>query len=341
MSSIRSLLITLTLLAFVSSVNLGIFPIYEYPENFQTCAKYKCLDNQEHCASSKLSPEFEITLSNICKSNEFCDIGGNNDPNDVFYEQKEIIGECKPKKYKPTLKRYPGEDCESNDDCAKPAEGLGKCVEGKCTGIQKYSKCENTDSCLVGTYCDGSTHRCEVQKDEYENCKTSYECKNNLLCYQGQCKDVLFTLDIGSKVNEPSIKPDYYCKYGLAVNNICVKLLGSSMGYTECKKGTQCTYTYIPSIQGKATLPCECGYNEEGKGYCPTDHAINTEAWEKYFKIMKLKFDNECHTYSRFNCYKNEEDFIGLVKECENELKMGHRYHKSVECASKVFNGLN
>lgn len=340
-NSLFKIISFLSALNLIFSFSLGIFPIYE--SNYLSCGKYKCEPDQQYCASSKISPELQITLSPICKNNEYCDIGGNNDPNDVFYQQKEVKGTCKPLQYKPNIQRYPGEECNTDDDCVKPVQGneeLGKCINNKCSGVAQFDKCENTESCLVGSFCSSRSKRCEPQKTEFENCDSSYECANNLLCYQGQCQNVLFSLPIGTKIKEKNIKADYYCKFGLAKNNICVKLVGNSE-YTECRNGEGCVYSYLPSEQGQVSLPCECGYNEEGKGYCPSGHGKNTEAWEKYFKIMQLKYDNNCHTYSRFNCYKNEIEFIKMLKECENELGKGNRYEKSVECASQVFRNLN
>ena len=56
---------------------------------------------------------------------------------------------------------------------------------------------------------------------------------------------------------------------------------------------------------------------------------------------MKLKISNDCHSYSRFKCYKNDIQFLQMLKEIEDELKMGHRYYNSVDCAKKVFNDIN
>ena len=69
-----------------------------------------------------------------------------------------------------------------------------KCVNKKCVGLEKDKRCKTTDACLAGYYCDSKTNRCAKQKEEYDTCTSSFECKNNLLCYKGICSNVLFSL---------------------------------------------------------------------------------------------------------------------------------------------------
>ena len=79
------------------------------------CAKYSCIEKKESCAQSKIiEGKIEVTLSPICKENEKYDVGG--DPNTIFYEGKEITGECKPSIISET--RYPGEDCSKDEDAS-------------------------------------------------------------------------------------------------------------------------------------------------------------------------------------------------------------------------------
>ena len=56
---------------------------------------------------------------------------------------------------------------------------------------------------------------------------------------------------------------------------------------------------------------------------------------------MKIKFTNDCHSFSRFKCYKNDIEFLKMIKEIENELKFGHRFYNAVDCAKSVFNDIN
>jgi hypothetical protein len=46
-------------------------------------------------------------------------------------------------------------------------------------------------------------------------------------------------------------------------------------------------------------------------------------------------FDNDCHTFSRANCYLNENSEL---EEMRKALEDAHVFYNSVFCASKVFN---
>lgn len=316
------------------------------------CAKYSCIEKKESCAQSKIiEGKIEVTLSPICKENEKCDVGG--DPNTIFYEGKEITGECKPSIIGGT--RYPGEDCSKDEDCFNTPEnpGFSKCdiSTQKCTGISIYEKCSATENCLAGLYCSTVSHRCEPQKSEYQECISSFECENKLLCYQNKCQDILYKLPIGTDINdketEKGIPLELFCEYGQIVTGHCTAFGYENPEYNEkeaiveCFRGDLCRYNYYPLYLGTMSLPCGCGYNEIGKGYCPIPHSVRNEQWNKLIKIKRLYVDNDCHTKSRFNCYKIDKEFQRVYRHAKDDLEQLNVYYESVQCALKVFDDTN
>ena len=308
-------------------------------KNSNKCVKYTCKDDEAYCAHAT-GKDLKVSLSPICNSKtEFCEIG--DDPNIIFYSKKEVKAKCEKLKIKTNIIRYPGEDCNENSECSSNV-----CDNNICSGKKLHDKCNDTKECFVNLFCSKKTNRCEYQRDLYSSCDNSYECKNNLLCYNGLCEDVLFKFDVGTKINEESISPNYYCKYGISVDGICAKTkyLKQSLvenNFIKCNSNSDCQYRLFPEYLGITEKKCECGYNSEGDSYCPIDIHSNEIGWENYYKIMKLKISNDCHSYSRFKCYKNDIQFLQMLKEIEDELKMGHRYYNSVDCAKKVFNDIN
>ena len=96
----------------------------------------------------------------VCKSNEYCDIGGSKHTIINIFLHETIQGQCK--EYHTThLERYLGEDCDSVAKCIAIGS---QCVEGKCTGNDKDERCKSRENCQVGLYCDNSTTTCKEQK---------------------------------------------------------------------------------------------------------------------------------------------------------------------------------
>ena len=344
-SIIINCIVLLNIYAKVGSFHF--FPINEYKATQKgVCAKFKCEPLQEYCAVSSLEGGLKVSINSICtKDKEFCDIGGD-DPNEIFYSHQVVKAKCKAISTVLESKRYPGEECSKNEDCIDIDEirVTDKCVNNICVGKKQDQRCKSTEACLAGYYCDSKTNRCAKQKEEYDTCKSSYECQNGLLCYKKQCRDVYFSLPVGTVVEQEDVNSDYYCEYGINVNGVCAKLNLKSNDEAEpqaCGTHNVCEYNYEPASLGKVTLPCECGYNTDGLSYCPLSHNYKDQVWHKYFTLLKLKYNNECHTYSRFNCYQNYELLKGLISDAKEEMIRGSRYFNAVDCAADVFKNLN
>ena len=320
------------------------------PINDGQCAKYICEKaiSDGICASSNYLDDFNInvTLADICTDNAKCKLNG--DPNDVFYNKTNVIGNCSSNVFN---MRYPGEDCEIDSDCVYPLNNTSSqfhvCEEGICNGITEDGICEDHSWCVVGYYCDFSEGKCKEQIKKGEKCSESKSCKNDLICRNGIC-DELFSAKDGDSVPETeSIEfQKKFCENGEVMENKCVSYNdfdGTKLNdneYKTCNFNSYCEYKINGLGEGrKKYVRCGCGYNAEGQGYCPHFHDYSKSDWEEYRKIIKDKSDNNCHTESRFNCYETENEEESELKTYKNKLENGHLFYKSVECAKKVLSG--
>lgn len=312
-------------------------PDYKPEKPIDKCAVYKCEDNLSNCAVSKFTEpnSISVTLSDICKSPKICKVGN---PNNEFYVKKDRNFECQ----EPTKKRYPGEDCDSDNDCIYPLnnqnETFHHCINKKCSGIEKGKDCEKNEECVSGTYCDATSKKCTPQKPKEGECKSNYECRNYLLCYQNKCKDVMFSLENGESVKDLE-DPEKFCKSETVYQNQCVEIKGNNNKedeFVECQFGTNCTYNLIPSSLGSIQKQCECGFNAEGKGYCPKFHDYKTSERKKYQEAVRSKADNSCHTSNRYSCYLEDTSNDNAIKKFENTVEKAHLFYKAVGCAEKV-----
>lgn len=317
-------------------------PDYQLTNPISKCAVYKCQDSQQKCAASSFdieSSEISITLSNVCKKPETCV----DDPNSAFYVKDDTSFECKNKTVSNT--RLPGEECESNDDCMQTLiSEINQCVSNKCTGFDEGHECVADEQCLVGLYCDGS--KCQKQKSSNSECKRSYECKNDLLCYTSKCLDVIHSIEAGQDLSSLSDEDkkisDKYCEYGQVYDNKCVELNGNNAKeeeFVQCNYGDNCEYSVIGSNSTEITKiskKCECGFNDKGQGYCPKFHDYKTKEWQKYYSAIRDKADNKCHTKNRFNCYIKDDGNQNKISEIKNKVINAHLFYGAVECAESV-----
>ena len=222
--------------------------------------------------------------------------------------------------------KYPGEQCTSHDQCHKGSEpSIGWCIDGVCSGKQKDEECKNHTDCVKGYFCNGLY--CERQKGENNFCLDQYECLNYLGCYMNTCKPY-YSLKNGTKLNETN--PDRrLCEMNRIdeTTNQCAERAYHGVkeedltedGFLKCEIGYNCNYTTGFYHNGKIeveTEPCQCGYSSEGQSYCPLPQNINKKYWDKMYKLMNKRLDNDCHTSRRFECYdelsekQSDEDYF-------------------------------
>jgi hypothetical protein len=263
------------------AVNVAFADYVEEPEppapKYFTCGKYTCKTNQKTCAHSHFTnTSLEITLSDICKKDNICYVGGR--PNDVFYNpnKTEVDGTCRITENPTSNLRFPGESCLKDEDCFYLGEKinstkLGKCVNKFCGGYGSKENCTSTSDCLIGLYCSAE-NKCSNLKKLGENCTKTNECLNSLGCYEGKCKNVLYSLPVGTSLkNVTDTEKGKYCIYGRIFNDACdymnsTDIYDNKTKLVICTPGSSCNYT---TLNGTKTLPCECGYNADGFSYCP------------------------------------------------------------------------
>jgi hypothetical protein len=218
-----------------------------------------------------------VTLSDVCKSNEFCDIGG--EPNNVFYNGTNFNATCKttPSGSSSPLLRYPGESCGKDSECWKPDSSryndtlVGTCLYGYCRGYNTTQNCSETAWCWVGNYC-ANDGKCAPLKKQNENCTLTTECQNGLLCLKGKCANAWFSLSANTVVEGDLVTDaSHYCIFNRAYKGVCdyfnsTDTVDSKSGLVTCTPGQKCNYT---SLSGPSTLDCQCGYNSDGLSYCP------------------------------------------------------------------------
>jgi hypothetical protein len=82
-----------------------------------------------------------------------------------------------------------------------------------------------------------------------------------------------FSLKPGEKFQN-ALNGPFLCEYGTFLLDTleCIKIAyadKSKKGYVECNPGDVCTYVKDGTDQLLTSGICECGYNKDGKAYCP------------------------------------------------------------------------
>ena len=322
----------------VLAIELPDYKPSHAPLTNNKCGVYKCADDKTNCATTSITDgQLEVNLSNICKANEICHLG--NEPNVAFYVNEEQQFQCA----EVTVdKRYPGEECSSDIQCFYPVDSTDSafhtCKDSKCTGKAKDETCKTNEECVVGLYCDTTDNKCKEQKAVNTNCTSTYECKNSLLCYENKCQDVMYSFESGTSVAHVSENnKEMYCQFGTVISGICVEITDENENeFRECKYGEKCLYTYSPSKYGPRAEDCECGYNADGKAYCPKFHNYKRDEWKKYYQAIKKSYDNQCHSLNRGSCYIKNANLDKEISYYRNTLEHAHLFHNSVPCAEAV-----
>jgi hypothetical protein len=252
------------------------------PDVYQ-CPKFNCDSELKNCLISNNpfnedGSQIKVSLSQKCKNDEYCK-GLEN-----VYLEDSVTGTCVEKDPHPYVMgvRLPGEDCDENHKCIDEADFKSTCVNKKCTGKSINRSCVKTTECLAGLFCNNGL--CEPQVKKGGACKEIYDCENNLGCYNKKCIE-FGTLKENANISIELIgdfqldpRKRLFCEYGKISDeedsSFCAiqKYAGETKrnaardGFVKCNWGEKCSYTI-----GKATVEqdCECGFNEEGQGYCP------------------------------------------------------------------------
>jgi hypothetical protein len=248
--------------------------------DISACGKYQCQSagKNETCVYIAAGPKRrvdhdEITLFDVCKDSEFCDIPAGIDGLSV--QTDDTTFECEPVDFIKT--RYPGEDCDQDDDCAWD----GKCDQTakKCVGSKEGEQCDGHEDCWVGLYCDNASSTCTKQKSRGDACSDSIECENAIFCYNSTCSVTPFSLPIGVVVPDDDegqyVYSMEFCNrmwadkddQGRIVCTSITQTVPEGEEYIKCNLGDRCHYKILETQD--FNLDCECGANADGQGYCP------------------------------------------------------------------------
>jgi hypothetical protein len=375
---------------------MGEFNNYIVPsDSVQSCPIYKCESNIKNCLQSfnpnnNNSSGIIISLNeNICKENEYCNYDISNTKMLEKYRGNCLIKNTK----KPiALKRYPGEQCKQDPDCIN-----GLCVNNICYSKKLGEICDPNSSegihgCGLNLFCAPKKNTtdlnlCENLKQYSQECTNTHECEMDTICYNGVCSKEYFSFENGRYINPDYIKDNfirenvnYLCQsfYFSSKDNKCAeyKIINgnntdSENGYVECdisNKDNSCVYEILYDDKNNEfkthnfTRECKCGFNTEGKAYCPIDnyhcnffmfifmfilfffnilflfYLVKSKFINLIRKYIALFTNKNCNSYNRYNC----DVSLTALKEIENikdEINNHHLYYKSPSCANSVLQG--
>ena len=323
MKSLKVLLIALTCMSYIAA-DL----VFLNADTAKTCPKYSCDTSlpAETCAkgTGKFSDGTRNVGVNKCVDPKYCPF-----VKDEFQTDAEKSNTCQSPATPPTNNKLPGEACTKDDDCRtinwwdgdnKP-QTAGKCKDTKCQGSPDGKKCDNDNSCFIGSSCpenaDASLRVCTAQVAAGGKCTTSYDCQNNQFCNKNVCTDY-FSLAVGASLTDVKIgdRP-FACVTGLfdplATEQVCLERryvvpdgATVSSGVLKCDVGSKCKYNNYSSSDDAAKpvsttpieLDCVCPYSGDGIAYCPysTNAKDNTLGG---IEAKKKLYNNKNHTLNR------------------------------------------
>lgn len=253
------------------------------------------------------------------------------------------------------VNRYPGEDCNTDEEC----ESESNCVYHICSGYPIGTRCRNHLQCDIGLYCYDQT-RCTAQKLEGEKCRSDQECRNDLGC------NIDYTTQKGSCVKYYSIHNGEdvgtcYSSDREAFNSLCSsgvcslydKTVSSGLGVCSENISSQgdlpitCTQNEdcigIDSKNTTYTGTCTCGIEEDGTSYCELwsgdDPQLEIrEAYLTHFNTSGVHF---CHTNNRWDqtCFSHTLSISNATELARNKVLVQDypRLQSKSECIENIY----
>ncbi len=270
------------------------------------CPVFRCSSEnnleKKICARNSFDEKQNKTFVDLFKKS--CDFNSEYCKFDRSYLDTESLdSKCFAKQATRKINLYPGEACESDQDCyllnGVAVEGLGRCSNKKCSGFDLNANCTDTSQCILGLYCKNDQVKnstaaatCQKQESEGSSCNSIYDCKNGLICFNKKCVNSFYSLEAGQSFSvanftevEKLSAPMYLCKYGISRqlddgSYVCLMkkqtdAADSTQGnLVPCIPEQKCNYTLTDgkSINDAFSLNCECGFNPNGQGYCKAGH---------------------------------------------------------------------
>jgi hypothetical protein len=334
-------------------------PYYDFNQNIYLNIN---LSNEKSKFSMKPLPTCEISINNdfdlmglkenknvsILIQNNFCD--DFSQICDYSLQDATLFGKikgfCRNKEYliTPSYIKYPGEVCNSDQECLSQI-----CFFGKCSGSKLGDLCDHTFvPCQLGLTCIESV--CQSPKKINETCSLTADCENTLLCFNSRCIE-LFSLPIGTDLklssNDvsqkrvlPFVNPQYYCEtFSVSQDMVCNEYdyeeeflkthYIDQEGFINCTYGEMCRFSdgrYIYEVA------CQCGNNPDGIAYCyrPNKYKLNTV--KNLQDFLKDYLNNRCHSSNRFNCPLSSQHFHNVYYINRVNMEADHVYRNSVSC---------
>lgn len=273
------------------------FPIDPVPTDEKKCPIFNCNETSHFKETSKICAEkifdkekklLKISLfENSCRwKNELCNFDSDYNTtigSESFCEEIKSLG-----------KKFPGENCKKDEDCyaEEKTDIFGICANKTkiCLGKNKGETCGHTSQCNKGLYCKKGELKseCETQLSVGNSCESSFDCKNNLACFNKTCGDVFYSRKVGEEINsdfDDKIPMEIYCESQLVKkSNTDKKIRCANKNHTDAKNETIedlvkcdynefCNYTISDNLTTENFQEnCGCGYNKNGYGYCPRGH---------------------------------------------------------------------
>jgi hypothetical protein len=334
-----------------SLLALTLSLVYVIADN-KKCPTYSCQKGSGNtCAVATVATSAynDVVLFPSCNTTQYCNVVGT--AYDTLAQLTQSTNyTCADATNATTLNRYPGEDCSADKDCIKVTgdNSTGTCTANKtCSGTTESANCTSTTVCLKGLYCDANG-TCKKQKSANATCVSSYECINSLLCHTGTCSIAPFSLDVGTTISSTDTLSLEKCNFGLtALKNIsdptslaCTTKVqsvnGDKNGFVSCDHGDTCYYD-DPVANTTLSQECVCGYNADGKGWCPVGYNKRSDKYTNLYTKKAASFSADCHTLSRAACYKLDDDKKKEITSLGRALQNEHVYYGAVDCAAVVF----
>ena len=192
---------------------------------------------------------------NPCKDNYYCPLQSD--------EFEEGTLKCIEKR-KEKNKKYPGSECESDEDCIS-----GICNdEEECEGKKEYEYCIDTSECLKTLTCINNT--CQAIRKLGDFCTEDTDCEMTAGCHKNKCTQY-FSLPDGEKVDQKTFFNDglSFCEKGVAYKGVCMDLRLLNQR-APCDENNPCIYSHEKNKKAIENITiqenCLCGY--DGKKYC-------------------------------------------------------------------------
>jgi hypothetical protein len=268
------------------------------PVSTNQCPMFKCGTEKTFCSNSANPNNFDssmisLTLNKVCNSTQSCPLPDYKQ----IYNKETVQTTCVDNNSGKS--KFPGESCKRNEDCVNK-----NCTSNVCQYIELNGACSRADpidltkQCGVGAYCN-ATNFCNLQIKRDQACDNTFDCENDLVCFNKTCSMTYGSVKDGDLVQTDLLSKDFGNNYDYLCETMkfdtdtkkcysynyanSTSMVPNSAGFVACNRtdaGNECIYE--TSLDKKTmTRNCECGYNSNGQGYCPLDFSKG-----KFLKIL-------------------------------------------------------